>query len=63
MKNFPWKELAKVKLAHWHQLNEKELIKYRLKKLIFRGEKFFYQSTQDWIYKSSIKKLYLKKDF
>ena len=32
---FPWKELAKVKLAHWHQLNEKELIKYRLKKLIF----------------------------
>ena len=22
---FPWKELAKVKLAHWHQLNEKEL--------------------------------------
>ena len=24
---FPWKELAKVKLAHWHQLDEKNLNK------------------------------------
>jgi len=39
---FPWKELAKVKLAHWHQLNEKELIKYRLKKInLFEEKKFF----------------------
>ncbi len=39
---FPWKELAKVKLAHWHQLNEKELIKYRLKKINFLEEKKFF---------------------
>ena len=39
---FPWKELAKVKLAHWHQLNEKELIKYRLKKINFLEEKIFF---------------------
>ena len=39
---FPWKELAKVKLAHWHQLNEKVLIKYRLKKINFLEEKNFF---------------------
>ena len=39
---FPWKELAKFKLAHWHQLNEKELIKYRLKKINFSEEKNFF---------------------
>ena len=39
---FPWKELAKVKLAHWHQLNKKKLIKYRLKKINFLQEKNFF---------------------
>ena len=39
---FPWKELAKVKLAHWHQLNEKDLIKYRLKKINFLEKKNFF---------------------
>ena len=39
---FPWKELAKVKLAHWHKLNKKELIKYRLKKINFLEEKKFF---------------------
>ena len=39
---FPWKELAKVKLAHWHQLNEKELVKYRLKKINLLEEKKFF---------------------
>ena len=39
---FPWKKLAKVKLAHWHQLDEKELIKYRLKKINFLEEKKFF---------------------
>ena len=39
---FPWKELAKFKLAHWHQLNEKVLIKYRLKKINFLEEKNFF---------------------
>ena len=39
---FPWKELAKVKLAHWHQFNEKELIKYRLKKINSLEERKFF---------------------
>ena len=39
---FPWKELAKLKLAKWHQLNEKELIKHRLKKINFLEEKKFF---------------------
>ena len=39
---FPWKELAKVKLSQWHQLNEKELIKHRLKKINFLEEKKFF---------------------
>ena len=39
---FPWKKLAKVKLAHWYQLNGKELIKYRLKKINFLEEKNFF---------------------
>ena len=39
---FPWKEIAKVKLAHWHQLNEKELIKYRFKKINYLEEKKFF---------------------
>jgi len=30
---FPWKELAKIKLAKWHKLNEGKIKKYRLKKL------------------------------
>ncbi len=39
---FPWKELAKFKLAHWHQLNEKELVKHRFKKINFLEEKKFF---------------------
>ena len=39
---FPWKELAKVKLAYWHQLNEKKLIKYRLKKINSLEKKKFF---------------------
>tara|TARA_B100000674_G_C37662644_1_gene833252 strand:+ start:28 stop:759 length:732 start_codon:yes stop_codon:yes gene_type:complete len=39
---FPWKELAKLKLAHWHKLDEKNLKKYRLKKINSLDEKFFF---------------------
>ena len=39
---FPWKELAKVKLAHWHGLNEKNLKKYRLKRINFLDKKKFF---------------------
>ena len=41
---FPWKKLAKVKLAHWHQLNKKKLIKYRLKKINISEEKNFFNN-------------------
>ena len=30
---FPWKELAKFKLAYWHEFKEKKLKKYRYKKI------------------------------
>ncbi len=53
---FPWKELAKVKLAHWHQLNEKELVKYRFKKINFLEEKKFFIN----LYKIGYTKVQLK---
>ena len=66
---FPWKELAKVKLAHWHQLNEKELMKYRLKKINFLEEKNFFVNlhkigyTKVQLKSSSFKKRLLIKAF
>ena len=39
---FPWKELAKLKLTHWHKLNEKKLKKYRLKKIKLSDENNFF---------------------
>ena len=36
--NFPWKKLAKIKLAKWHKLNEKKIKKLRLEKLSKREE-------------------------
>ena len=39
---FPWKELAKIKLTHWHKLNEKKLKKYRLKKINISDENKFF---------------------
>ena len=37
-----WKELAKLKLAHWHKLDEKKLKKYRLKKINLLNENKFF---------------------
>tara|TARA_B100001057_G_scaffold313806_1_gene313935 strand:+ start:88 stop:813 length:726 start_codon:yes stop_codon:yes gene_type:complete len=39
---FPWKELARLKLIHWHKLNEKKLKKYRLKKINLSDENKFF---------------------
>ena len=39
--NFPWKKLAKIKLAKWHKLDEKKIKKYRLKKLNIKEEHVF----------------------
>ena len=38
---FPWKKLAKSHLAKWHNLNEKEITKKRLKKLSENEEQNF----------------------
>ncbi len=39
---FPWKELAKLRLALWHRLDEKKLKQYRLKKINFSNENKFF---------------------
>ena len=38
---FPWKELAKNKLCHWHNLNEKNIRKFRKQKITLRNERIF----------------------
>ena len=66
---FPWKELAKLKLAHWHKLNEKKLKKLRLKKINFLEEKNFFRNLRKIGYKqvqlkgSGVKKKLLVKAF
>tara|TARA_B100000212_G_scaffold189429_1_gene142814 strand:- start:92 stop:823 length:732 start_codon:yes stop_codon:yes gene_type:complete len=39
---FPWKELAKLKLALWHKLDEKKLKQYRHKKINSLDENKFF---------------------
>ncbi len=53
---FPWKELAKAKLAVWHKLDEVNLKKNRLKKLTEAEKKNFYYYLYKIGYKE-IKKL------
>ena len=66
---FPWKDLAKVKLAHWHRLNEKNLKKYRLKKTNFLDKKKFFINLYKIGYRESkskncvIKNIHLIKAF
>ena len=64
---FPWKELAKIKLAHWHKLDEKKLKQFRLKKINSLDENKFFMNLRKigytWVQsKSSIdkKKLLVK---
>jgi N-acetylmuramoyl-L-alanine amidase len=38
---FPWKDLSKIKLAKWHNLNEKKIRKLRLIKLTYNEENKF----------------------
>ena len=58
---FPWKELAKLKLAHWHNLNKIKLKKFRLKKINLSDENKFFINLREIGYtkvqsKSSISK-------
>ena len=41
---FPWKNLSKLKLAYWHNLNEKKIKKLRLIKLNKVEEKNFFKN-------------------
>ena len=43
---FPWKELAKLKLALWHKLDEKKLKQYRHKKINSLDENKFFINLQ-----------------
>jgi len=53
---FPWKNLAKSRLAKWHELNEKKIKKYRSKKLNQIEEKIFLKNLNSIGY-NKIKKL------
>ena len=44
--NFPWKELAKLKLAQWYKLDEKKLKQHRLKKINSSDENKFFINLQ-----------------
>ena len=50
---FPWKKFAKFNLAIWHNLNEKNLKKNRLKKLPENEEKKFF----NYLYKFGYQKI------
>ncbi len=66
---FPWNELAKLKLAHWHTFDEKKLKKLRLKKINLLEEKKFFINLHKIGYKrvqvkdSRVKKKLLVKAF
>ena len=49
---FPWKELAKLKLAQWHKLDEKKLKQHRLKKINSSDENKFFINLQNIGYTS-----------
>ena len=38
---FPWRELAKNRLCYWHNLNEKDIIKFRNQKISLNNENIF----------------------
>ncbi len=41
---FPWKKLARDNLCIWHSLNEKDIKKFRKKKLSFNDKKIFFKN-------------------
>ena len=48
---FPWKDLSKIKLCKWHNLNEKKLKKIRLIKLTINEQKEFLKNLSKIGYK------------
>ena len=66
---FPWKELAKLKLAQWHKFDEKKLKQHRLKKINSSDENKFFINlhkigyTRVQLKSSAIKKRLIAKAF
>ena len=66
---FPWKELAKLKLAQWHEFDEKKLKQHRLKKINSSDENKFFINlhkigyTRVQLKSSAIKKRLIAKAF
>ena len=58
---FPWKELSKIKLSKWHNLNEKKLEKKRLIKLTPKEDKEFFKNLSKIGYKK-LKKINLRNE-
>ncbi len=57
---FPWKELSKKKLCHWHNLDESKIKRYRKNYLNLSDEKFFLENLNKIGY-SNIKNMSLSK--
>ena len=66
---FPWKDLSKIKLCKWHNLDEKKLKKTRLIKLTINEQKEFLKNLSKIGYKElhhqilKMKKSYYSKHF
>ena len=66
---FPWKDLSKIKLCKWHNLDEKKLKKTRLIKLTINEQKEFLKNLSKIGYKKlhhqilKMKKSYYSKHF
>ena len=59
---FPWKKLAKNNLCYWHNLNEKNIQKFRKHKIDYRQKKIFINNLHKIGY-SDCKNIFLIKAF
>ena len=53
---FPWKELAKKNLVTWHDINEKEIKKFRKEKISSKNENIFIKNLNKFGYARHYKK-------
>ena len=57
---FPWKVLFKNNLCYWHNLNEKQIKKFRKKKLTYKTKKVFIKNLYKIGYSRCSEKLIVK---
>ena len=53
---FPWKDLAKKKLAIWHNLQEKKILKFRGERISLKNESIFIKNLNKFGYANYQKK-------